>query len=682
MADTDYTAGDNTPGGEAMGKHGDLTRKLIGWIKQDMAHVREWRKEAKEDFAFYSNDQWDEQDLQKLRAQNRPVITWNRIAPLVNAVVGSEINNRREVRYFAREEGDALANEVLTAAGEWFRDECGAEDEESDAFKSCVITGMGWTDTALEFDTDPDGAPKIEHMDSLEMGWDCNSVKPNLADARRIWRIRKVSYEDAVELTGEKDKAKLHAAWVDSLEYTDQHDQDRADNYEGGQDENAEGYSGKKCTLVEIRWLEPQVYYRGVDLENQGEIKEYDERQIELIRKQIPDFPAVKQTRKVVRRAFIGKEVLGEPDTPMVPAGMFGWECITGYRDQVKGHWYGIVRAAKDPQRWSNKFFSQVMYLLNSQSKGGIIAERDAFEDVRQAEASWAKADVITWAKNGALGGEKPKIIPKSPAQFPAGFFTLFQEAKESITDVTGLSAEFVGTREVDQAGVLEYQRRQSSLNLLAEIFNALRRYRKRQGRVMLHLIQNHLADGRLIRIVGDNLKQYVRLTREQVADKTYDIVVDDSPTSPNEKDRTWQILMQMLPMVKDMMTPEVALELLTLSPLPASLVEKLRQKAAEAAQQPKPPSPEEQKAQAEAQKHEMDMQGKQMDLQAKQAETEMELQAKAVELMMDQQKMEMDAARDQQKMAIDLQRMAVQSEQNRIQRQNANTQRTKAATK
>src|SRR5690606_21777931 len=271
----------------------------------------------------------------------------------------------------------------------------------------------------------------------------------------------------------------------------------------------------------------------------------------------------------------------------------------------------------KDPQRWSNKFFSQVMFLLNSQSKGGIIAERGAFEDDRQAEASWAKSDEITWANTGALSGDKPKIIPKSPAQFPAGFFTLFQESKEAINDVTGLSMEFLGTREVVQAGVLEHQLRQSSLNLLASLFNSLRRYRKRQGRVMLYLIQEHLADGRLVRIVGDDMRQYVPLTRADVANREYDIIVDDSPSSPNEKDRTWQILMQMLPMVRDMITPDIALELLSMSPLPASLVEKIRQKAMEAQQQPQPPSPEEMKAQLEMQKGQMELEGKQLELQA-----------------------------------------------------------------
>lgn len=684
MYHDDLTAEPEGAGGDAAPVD-DLTRKLISWIKEDLPHVSKWRKEAREDFDFYAGKQWSEEDLNELRAKMRPAMTFNRIAPLVNAITGSEINNRREVRYIPREAGDAHANEVLSAAAEWFRDECGAEDEESDAFQDAVISGMGWTDTRLDFDDDPDGAPKIERIDCLEMGWDCYASKPNLEDARRKWRVREVSYDEAVALTGVKDKERLHAGWLRNLgDQLDPHDQDRADNYEGGQNEFADRYgSGKgKCLLVEIRWIEKQPYFRGPDVENPGQMRSYTQEQIDLIRQSNPDFPAVRQTRKIVKRAFIGRDVLGEPDEPLVPpgTGLFGWECITGYYDKISRQFYGIVRTAKDPQRWSNKFFSQVMFLLNSQSKGGIIAERGAFEDDAQAEASWAKSDEITWAQSGALSGDKPKIIPKSPAQFPAGFFTLFQESKESINDVTGLSMEFLGTREVDQAGVLEYQRRQSSLNLLASLFNSLRRYRKRQGRVMLYLIQEHLSDGRLIRIVGDDQSQYVPLTKADVAQRQYDIIVDDSPSSPNEKDRTWQILMQMLPIVKDLVTPEIALELLSISPLPASLVEKLRKKAQEAAQQPKPPSPEEIKAQAELQKHQMEMQGKAADLQADQARNAMDAEMKGLDLMVEQNKAAIEMALERQKLQNDLQKLAIEERQNEIAARRAAAQRTSAA--
>ncbi len=75
------------------------------------------------------------------------------------------------------------------------------------------------------------------------------------------------------------------------------------------------------------------------------------------------------------------------------------------------------------------------MHILNSQSKGGIMAERGAFEDEREAVKSWSRVDSITVLKNGALAGGK--IQPKPIAQFPTGFFQLFNEAKEAINQVS-----------------------------------------------------------------------------------------------------------------------------------------------------------------------------------------------------------------------------------------------------
>lgn len=663
----------------------ELTAKLQAWFKDDIKHTLEWRKEAREDFEFYSGDQWSEEDLNVLRAKMRPAMTFNRVGPLVNAIVGSEINNRREVRYIPREAGDAQANEVLTNAVEWFRDQTEAEDEDSDAFEDAVICGMGWTDTRLDFEDEPDGSPKITRMDTLKMAWDCNAVKPNLQDAERLWYVDEMPISKAKEMFPDAAVEDLHAGWakVLSADPTNPHDQDEADDYTGTQNEYVEWQKSAKktCTIVECRWLERQTYYRGPDIQT-GEPREYAEAQVKAIRKMMPDFPAVRQSRKVVKRAFIGRRVLGEPDQPLVPPGMFGWECITGYRDKLKGQFYGVVRAAKDPQRWSNKFFSQVMFLLNSQSKGGIAAERGAFEDDNQAELSWAKSDEITWFNKGSLSGQNPKFIAKPSANFPAGFFTLFQESKEAITQVTGLSPEFLGTREVDQAGVLEYQRRQSSLNLLASLFNALRRYRKRQGKVMLFLIQNHLSDGRLIRILGDEKAEYVPLMKQDVAQKQYDIIVDDAPTSPNEKERSWQIIMQMLPMLKDMMTPEVALELLRYSPLPTSLVEKWSKKAQEARENapPPPPSPEELKAKAAQEKHGMDMQAKAADMQMDQQRNAMEMEKSGIELMVEQKKADIEMAKTEQKAIVDMIMLAQKAKAQETAAKNANSRRTSSA--
>ncbi|WP_336293980.1 portal protein [Bartonella sp. CB169] len=558
-------------------EHQALFKKLVNWYHDDITHVEQWRKNAQEDYDFYNGRQWNEQDLAVLQEQNRPVMTFNRIAPLINAVIGAERNNKRQVQFIPRQEGAAFANQILTGAAEWFRDEADGEYEDSDAFQDAVICGMGWTDTRLDYEEDPQGKPVIARLDPMKMVWDASAVKPNLVDAQRIWYVDEKPLTVAQEMFPHVHWSDLNADWVKHHTFLHKtSDGDTKSYYTDGDD--MDSYQRlKMVTLVECRWFEREVVYKVLDPQS-GKFIDYSEQDFQNLRKDFPFLQATRLTKKVVKRAFLGRKLLEKPDKPLVPQNQLGWECITGTFDKFSRQFYGIVKPAKDPQRWANKYFSQIMHLLNSQSKGGIMAERDAFDDDRQAMESWARADSITWLKSGAVSGGR--IQPKPIAQFPQGFFQLFNEAKNAIEQVTGLSSEFIGTRAVNQPGILEEQRRQSSLNLLASFFDGLRRYRQRQGKIILYLIQNYLSDGRLVRIAGDENAQYVPLTREMITSLEYDIVVDDAPTSLNEKERTFAIIMQLLPLMQSFTTPDIMLDLLRYSPLPASLIQKIAIKA------------------------------------------------------------------------------------------------------
>ncbi len=560
-----------------------LFKKLVGWYQDDIDHVEKWRKNAQEDYDFYNGRQWNEQDLAVLHEQNRPVMTFNRIAPLINAVIGAERNNKRQVQFIPRQEGAAFANQILTGAAEWFRDEADGEYEDSDAFQDAIICGMGWTDTRLDYEQDPQGKPVIARLDPMKMVWDASAVKSNLIDAQRLWYIDEKPLAVAQEMFPNVHWSDLHADWVKYQSFLHPTSNGMTQSYqaEGGdllEGEEASCYQRPKMvTLAECRWFEREVVYKVLEPQS-GKFIDYSEQDFQNLSKTFPHVQATKLTRKIVKRAFLGRKLLEAPDKPLGPPNQLGWECITGTFDKLSRQFYGLVKPTKDPQRWANKYFSQVMHLLNSQSKGGIMAERDAFDDDRQAVESWARADSITWLKSGAVSGGR--IQPKPVAQFPQGFFQLFNEAKSALEQVTGLSSEFVGTRAVNQPGILEQQRRQSSLNLLASFFDGLRRYRQRQGKIILYLIQNYLSDGRLVRIAGDENAQYVPLTREMVTSLEYDIVVDDAPTSLNEKERTFALIMQLLPLMQNFATPEIMLDLLRYSPLPASLIHKIAIKA------------------------------------------------------------------------------------------------------
>lgn len=552
------------------------------WWRADREHSRKWRNEAKEDFDFVAgHGQWTEADRQKLLDENRPVITFNRTEVIIDAVSGNEINNRNEVKYYPREVGDALPSEIYSEAARWFDDESEAADEESEAFRSTIICGMGWTETRIDFDNDPDGEPLTDEIDALEMYWDAGCRKTNLIGARRLWRIRKMSIEEAEEMFPSVPRYELNASsWLDYMDEIedDPHVTDPARFYEGGELNEDESFFARNVCIIQMQYYEMTDYYRVADPFTQRivdmEVDKFEELQQKLISFGI-QLKAVKMRKKRYKQMFIGRRILEEGDAPC--PDHYSWNCITGKKDRSRGTWYGMVRAMKDPQIWANKWLAQMLHILNSNAKGGLLIEEDALpgeEDIRSFEDNWSRPNSVSTVASGAIAGGK--IKEKTMAQFPTGFQVLTEFAIRAIREVSGVSLELLGLRELNQPGVLEHQRKQAGMAILASLFNNLRRYRKQRGRVLLYFIDNFLADGqRLIRIVGDEKAQYVPLMKQTAA--KYDIIVDESPHSINQKEVVWNSLVQILPGIKDIVPPNVMLTLLKYSPIPASVVEEVR---------------------------------------------------------------------------------------------------------
>lgn len=600
------------------------------WFKADIRVAREWRKEAKLDYDFRDGHHWTDDEITSLDAQGRPPIVMNFTGVIVDAVCGQEIGSRRETRYIPREEGDVQGNEVLTSASMWFRDRADADDNDSEAFRDTVTAGMGWTESRLDFDDNPEGDLAVERLDPFEMAWEYSAKKKNLAGANRLWRVRCVPIAEARAMFPDFDDDQLDADWAASGVWdaasADPHTSTPIRDRSKGRTLDGSGEL-KEVILVHLQWVErepawrvvipappepPQVQLpaggpsapQGMALQGQAPMQapiqellapppkpetklvseeEYKTLVAGLAEMGLPPeaLSGVKQKRKVRYQAFLGSVVLKAG--PTACPDHFSFQCITAKRDQNKGQWFGLVRPMRDPQSWYNKWLSQLLHIMNSNAKGGIMAERGAFEDDLQAEENWAKPDGIVWMKQGALSGANQKWTLKPSAQFPAGHQYLTELAYNAIRNVVGVNLEMLGMREASQAGVLEYQRRQSGMTILQPIFDSLKSYRREQGEIILYYIQEFLSDGRLIRVVGKQDEKYLPLMRQAALE--YDIIVDDMPTSPNQKEMTWQIVTQMLPYVKDMLTPEVMLRLLKSSPIPSAVlsdIEEMQKKQSE----------------------------------------------------------------------------------------------------
>ena len=170
----------------------EILKQAKSRYKEARQHSSAWREEARLCFDFRAGNQWKEEDKLALLEQLRMPTTFNRVDPYVRAIAGLEAGNRQEVRFIPREMGDVAVNELYTETVRWIRDQSDAEFEEADAFLDAVISGIGATETYMDYDDDPEGKVCIDHLDCLtEVVWDPAAKKRNLTDRKYDFRLKK-----------------------------------------------------------------------------------------------------------------------------------------------------------------------------------------------------------------------------------------------------------------------------------------------------------------------------------------------------------------------------------------------------------------------------------------------------------------------------------------------------------
>lgn len=558
----------------------DIAREAWKNWKRSRDHLKDWRPMSTTCFDIVAGHQWTTEEEASLKEQLRPVVTFNRTGVICDSVSGYEINNRQDIAFLPRTMDDTGPVQVESEAGKYFRQQCDAEDEESDSFYDLLVCGLGVVEHHMDYDDDPEGMLKVERTDPLEMGYDPAAIKRNLSDRR--WDIRGKWWDEKVAKAKfpdhEFDAANNIAGDTDDLNDSKPIDREAAVRYSPpGQGEQYDAHKGK-VFILEYTWFESEPFVSAIN-PTSGKLEDLTPEKLKagnekLVAAGMEPLKSVKRVRKVFKRAFVhGPDTLNLKDLEAPCPHRFHYQFMTGKRDRNKNIWFGLVRAMKDPQEWANKFMSQTMHMINANAKGGLIHEEGAFERPQDIEKQMAKPGWRLQTRNGY--GDKVKFVP--PTGIPNNTFDLMQFAVGSVRDTTGVNVELLGLADRDQPGVLENARKQSAMAILAPFFDALRRYRKEAGRLTLYFIKEYLSDGRLIRITGEGKAQYVPLTK--VGDfNQYDVIVDQSPTSPDAKRALFSILMQVLPALMKQGMP-MPPELLDYIPdLPAELAQKWKE--------------------------------------------------------------------------------------------------------
>ena len=553
------------------GLESDDDAELLSWVKNCIGEGKtarnRWLTSAKEDYEFEAGRQWDAKDAKDLDTDGRPVVTFNRIVRVLNAITGLEIQNRQEVVYIPREISDGPFNRMLTDTAAYVRECCDAEDEESEAFRDAAICGEGWTNTIPVYDEDPDGEVHINRTDPLNMIVDPNATKKNYSDARWVCCVQRMTkravkeeWPDATLSIGSK------SLWMD--------DDIATETLTTENNKNLGAITKTKYVDVfEFQYFKREPAYSVAANDPNGQpqgSKLLNEEDFDAFKKNADalgvQYEYAKVSIKKYHKLFFCNDEILE-HTPLA-VGKFTFNAITCFRDNNSGYFFGIVSIMKDPQRWANKWLSQIIHIINSGAKGGYFHEEGAIADPERFEEDGARPGSNTEVTAGAL--VEGRIQPKATPDYPQGVDRLLQYALESINDVPGINVEMLGSDNKDIPVAVALQRKAAGITILAPLFDALRRYRKNQGRILAVYIQKFMPDGKLVKIAGPTGPQYIPYRREK--NVMYDVIIDDAPTSANMRTQVFAVISQMIPVL---LQAGIAIppEVLDYMPLPSGLI-------------------------------------------------------------------------------------------------------------
>lgn len=530
------------------------------------AAFRESYSEKEEDYNFVAGHQYTEDELRALEDNNppRPAYVWNMILPAINLVAGILRQNPVVVKAMPREETDQLLADVINDAMEFLDDKIGAETEEFEAAEDAAICGSGYV--RVDVNVDPKRPTEIvieeKNIPYYRVYRDPAGMRDDAKDWRYIFEEMWLSRED-FKIAFPKYADKIDELMETGFTYADLEgilpldnvleDDLPLDDYSRPIDPD---FYNRKDDLIRVvrmqYWDTFTRYYTAQDAQ------ELTPEQAKVARKNGIELVEILD-KKVKWLEFCGDEILFDDDSP-IPYGGFSIVPIFWNKDKSSKGFvthYGVTRPLKDPNREVNKRWSMALDSLVSQGQG-VMAEIDAFVDIRQAEESWSDPRQITWVTKGAL--REGKIQEKPGLVFPQAAMQMEEMAQEAIKHISGLNPNLMGLQgSKGESGVVIKLRIQQGLTLLAKAFANFKRLKAELFKIKAAIVMKYMPEHQLRRILGNNDKyafqdgNIIDQKRGFVApiralkDFEYNIKVEDSPGNITRSMAELAIFMEMM---------------------------------------------------------------------------------------------------------------------------------------
>lgn len=543
-------------------------------------------------WSFYNADQMTYSDRIQFEdtwgRKRRAIVNFNKVQQNVDSVVGFMAQTRRQAKFIARvtqDQNQQLYSRNMNALFDYHRENTNADQLESDQDLDMMVGGYGAIDTDLSYQIGnatlmPNGEIVKKHIDPTCVYWDPSAKGKNLLDARWAGYWEDFELRDALDLfqgSVQQDFEQVAAEDPSNTGYI-------FNPYGGIYDKiklmNTVEWTSKEAEMVRVynhQWFKYETFYKAAnplytvedpvdamyiklrldviksEIKQPGDTKtedmfEFDPSAQSLImdeatkRKMVQEFGEDIDPIPFKRKVFYTAVVSG--------AHVFTWfksvsqqgfsiKFKTGTWNRNRKMWMGMVNPMMEPQKYYNKALTELMFTIAANSKGGVMVEEDAVEDIADFETKWAKTDGVIKVNSGAL--INGKIQQKTQGALPTGLENILQFADQNIA-ANGVDPAFLGNIEKeDQSGILYKRRIRQVIGKFAKYFDSITLYQKEDARLMGDLIPIWVEnnEGEWVRVTGeDGAENFMQLMKDMLVPE-YDVTIQEASQSTDEKQET-----------------------------------------------------------------------------------------------------------------------------------------------
>jgi hypothetical protein len=550
MVDTGYQPGSG-PAAASFGASAGPEGQSLEQLKKDylsyLGGKSEEIKEQQNSRRYYHGAQWTAKQIKAFNLRKQPVVTFNRIARKINAVVGLLERQRQDPRGFPRTPKHEQGAEVATAVLRYVLDEQQWKTKSPDVGLNAGIDGLSGIELMLEPGDRGDVEVGFETVDPGSFFYDPRSLKPDFSDAMFMGIGKWADVETVVEQFPDKAR-EINASTESGSELTSNPDSDQ-------------------------KWLDTS------------------------------------NDRKRLRLVDHWYRTGGEWHWCVYSGTVKLAEGVSPYRDEKKktfckyimfsanvdhdGDRYGFVRNMLSSQDEINQRRSKGLHILNSRR---LKIEDGTGLDVEKVRAEAVKPDGVIVYPNGTKGPEFDDVNKAAELQGHLGYL---QEAKQEIENY-GFNPALMGTGVQDMSGRAIALQQQAGIAELGPYLLGFKGWKLRVYRAIWNAVQQHWTAERWIRVTDDEqVAQFFAVNKLGVDPNTglpaiinqlgaldVDVILDEGPDAINMQADAYDTL-SIMAQKGQTVPPEVLIEL---SPVTGSVKKRVLDMIKQSRQQPPDP--------------------------------------------------------------------------------------------